>query len=528
VRLRDVAHEAGLVFVHQNSPSARKHLIETMPGGVAVFDYDGDGRLDVFFTNGAAVPSLEKDDPKFSNRLFRNEGGLRFRDVTEAAGVRGAGYAMGVAAADYDNDGRTDLFVAGVHGQTLYRNLGGRFGDVTDAAGVDGDRWAVGGGWFDYDNDGRLDLLVLNYTVWTADMDRFCGDSARGIRVYCHPKWFAPVPLSLYRNRGDGTFEDVTAKSGLARYKGRGMGLAFADYDQDGFQDVYVANDKLPSFLLHNRRDGTFEDAALLAGVSLPEQGQDISAMGVDFRYYDNDGRPDVHVTALAGESFPLYRNMGQGLFQDVTYRTGLRPLVAARSGWGNGLFDFDDDGWKDIFTADAHVNDAIGKFSKDTYLQTNGLFLATVEGTFTDVSAASGLEASPPRAHRGAAFGDLDQDGRVDVVVTALGAPAELWHNETVAPGHWLDVRLVGTKSNRDGIGAVVKIVAKADPRWHEQFNVMTTAVGYASSSAGPVHFGTGAAKGLDTVEIRWPSGTVQTLKDVPADQVLTVRESP
>jgi len=217
VRLRDVAQEAGLVFVHQNSPSARKHLIETMPGGVALFDYDGDGRLDVFFTNGAAVPSLEKDDPRYANRLFRNEGGLRFRDVTDAAGVRGAGYAMGVAAADYDNDGRTDLFVAGVHRQTLYRNLGGRFEDVTTAAGVGSDRWAVGGGWFDYDRDGRLDLLVLNYTVWTADMDRFCGDSARGIRVYCHPKWFAPVPLSLYRSRGDGTFEDVTAKSGLAR-----------------------------------------------------------------------------------------------------------------------------------------------------------------------------------------------------------------------------------------------------------------------------------------------------------------------
>ena len=528
MRLRDVAQEAGLVFVHQNSPSARKHLIETMPGGVALFDYDGDGRLDVFFTNGAAVPSLEKDDPRYANRLFRNEGGLRFRDVTDAAGVRGAGYAMGVAAADYDNDGRTDLFVAGVHRQTLYRNLGGRFEDITTAAGVGSDRWAVGGGWFDYDRDGRLDLLVLNYTVWTADMDRFCGDSARGIRVYCHPKWFAPVPLSLYRSRGDGTFEDVTAKSGLARYKGRGMGIAFGDYDQDGFQDVYVTNDKLPSFLLHNRRDGTFEDVALLAGVSLPEQGQDISAMGVDFRDYDNDGRPDVHVTALAGESFPLYRNMGQGLFQDATYRAGLRPLVAARSGWGNGLFDFDDDGWKDIFTADAHVNDAIEKFSKDTYLQTNGLFLSAGDGTFTDASAASGLDAGRPRAHRGAAFGDLDQDGRVDVVVTALGAPAELWHNETIAPGHWLDVRLVGTKSNRDGIGAVVKIAAKADPRWREQFNAMTTAVGYASSSAGPVHFGTGAAKGLDTVEIRWPSGTVQTLKDVPADQVLTVRESP
>jgi hypothetical protein len=528
VRLREVAPETGLVFVLQNSPSARKHLIETMPGGVALFDADGDGRLDVFFTNGAAVPSLEKDDPKYANRLFRNEGGLHFRDVTEAAGLRGFGYAMGVAAADYDNDGRADLFVAGVHRQTLYRNLGGRFEDVTAAAGVGSDQWAVGGGWFDYDNDGRLDLLVVNYTVWTAEMDRFCGDAARGIRVYCHPKWFAPVPLSLYHNRGNGTFEDVTVKSGLAREKGRGMAVAFADYDQDGFLDVYVANDKLPSFLFHNRKDGTFEEAALLAGVSLPEHGQDVSAMGVDFRDYDNDGRPDIHVTALAGESFPLYRNLGHGLFQDVTSRTLLAPLVATRSGWGNGLFDLDDDGWKDIFTADAHVNDAIDKFSKDTYLQSNALFLATGEGTFTDASATSGLGAGPSRAHRGAAFGDLDQDGRVDVVVTALGAPAELWHNETTDPGHWLDVRLVGTRSNRDGIGALVKIASRADPRWREQFNGMTTAVGYASSSAGPVHFGTGAARTLDLVEIRWPSGAVQTLKDVPADQVLTVRESP
>jgi hypothetical protein len=523
-----VAHEAGLDFVLQNSPSARKHLIETMPGGVALFDYDGDGKLDVFFANGAAVPGLEKDEPKYANRLFRNEGGLKFRDVTETAGLRGAGYSMGVAAADYDNDGRTDLFVAGVHRQALYRNVGGRFEDVTATAGVASAQWAVGGGWFDYDNDGRLDLLVVNYTVWTADMDRFCGDSARGIRVYCHPKWFAAVPLTLYRNRGDGTFEDVTTKSGLARYKGRGMGIAFADYDEDGFADVYVTNDKLPSFLLHNRKDGTFEDSALLAGVSLPEHGQDISAMGVDFRDYDNDGRPDILVTALAGESFPLFRNTGRGLFQDVTYRSRLSPLVAARSGWGDGFFDLDDDGWKDIFTANAHVNDAIEKFSKDTYLQTNSAFVGAGDGTFAEASAASGLDAGPPRAHRGAAFGDLDGDGRIDVVVTALGAPAELWHNETAGAGHWLDVRLVGTKSNRDGIGAVVKITARSDPRWREQFNQMTTAVGYASSSAGPVHFGTGSATRLDTVEVRWPSGTVQTLRDVPADQVLTVRETP
>ena len=528
ILFQDVAPEAGIDFVHENAATPRKHLIETMPGGVAAFDFDGDGRLDIFFTNGAAIPSLAKDAPKYANRLYRNMGGMRYTDVTDAAGLRGAGYSMAAAVADYDNDGDPDLFVGGVHRQILYRNDNGRFEDVTARAGVGSAEWVVGAAWFDYDNDGRLDLLSVNYTTWTPAFDRFCGDSARGIRVYCHPRWFAPVPLSLHRNRGDGTFEDVSARSGIGRFKGRGMGIALADYDQDGLTDVYVANDKLPSFLFHNRSGGVFEETGLLAGVSLPEHGQEISAMGADFRDYDNDGRPDLNVTALAGEGYPLFRNLGKGLFEDVTLRARLSPLVASRSGWSNAFVDFDNDGWKDLFTANSHVNDAIERFEQTAYALPNSVFRNLGDGTFGDVSGPAGLSSGPPRAHRGAAFADFDADGRVDVVVTSLQAPAELWANRSADGGHWLAVRLIGSRSNRDGIGAVVTISARSDPRWSRQWNHMTTAVGYASSTLAPVHFGTGAARVLDTVEVRWPSGTVQVLRDVEADQVITVRETP
>ena len=524
LRFRDIAREAGLDFVHENGPTPRKQLIETMPGGVAILDYDGDGRLDVFFTNGASVPGLTKDSPRYANRLFRNEGGRHFADVTEAAGLRGEGYAVAAAVADYDNDGDPDLFVGGVKRQQLFRNASGRFEDVAAAAGVASGEWVVGAGFFDYDNDGWLDLVMVNYTVWSPETDRFCGDAERGIRVYCHPKHFAPVALSLYRNRGDGRFEDVSVPSGIARVRGRGMAVAFADYDQDGFVDFYVTNDKLPSFLFRNLGNGRFEEMALLAGPALPEHGGEISAMGVDFRDYDNDGLPDLHVTALAGEGFPLFRNLGKGQFQDVSYRSRLAAAVQARSGWSNALVDLDNDGFKDLFTADSHVNDAIDRFEAHSYLETNAVFRNLGDGRFEDLSDASGLGAASRQAHRGAAFGDLDGDGRVDAVVTALGAPAELWHNESAA-GHWLELRLVGTKSNRDGIGAVVKLEQASTP-WQKQWNHATTAYGYASASAGPLHFGLGPATTVDRVEIRWPSGTLQVLEKVPADQVLTVRE--
>ena len=312
IRFKDVARASGIDFVLHNSPTPQKHMIETMAGGLAAFDYDGDGRPDIFFTNGAELPSLRKTGPQYWNRLYRNEGNMKFRDVTEEAGVSGEGYSMGAAAGDYDNDGHPDLFVAGVNRNFLYRNVGnGKFEDVTVKAGIRSGEWAVAAGWFDYDNDGRLDLWVVHYAKWSVEDDRYCGDKTRDLRIYCHPKYFTGLASTLYRNRGDGTFEDVSKKAGISAFAGRGMSVAFADYDGDGYTDVFVTNDNMPNFLFHNRGNGTFEEVGLLAGVALREDGKAVASMGADFRDYNNDGLPDIAVTALAGETFPLFRNLG-------------------------------------------------------------------------------------------------------------------------------------------------------------------------------------------------------------------------
>src|SRR6266404_1896245 len=502
IRFREVAQHAGLDYVLQNNPTPRKHMIETMPGGVAAFDYNNDGRADIFFTNGAAIPSLEKDSPKFFNRLFRNDGGMKFTDVTSEAGVAGGGYSMGAAAADYNNDGYTDLFVAGVYRNILYRNLGnGKFEDVTKEAGIKSDKWSVAAGWFDYDNDGWLDLFVVNYAHWTPDFDRFCGDRDRNLRVYCHPKYFEGLANTLYRNRRDGTFEDVTVKAGLAGHIGRGMSVAFADYDNDGLMDVFVTNDNMPNFLFHNQGDGTFKEVALEAGVALTNYGLPVASMGVDFRDYDNDGLPDLNITALAGETFPLFKNLGKGLFQDATNPSRLATLTTARSGWSNGFFDF---------------NNLIDLFQSTHYKQPNSLLANLRDGTFQDVSAEAGFALS--RAHRGSAFADFNNDGRIDIAVSALGEPAELWQNISPEVNHWLVLKLIGTRSNRDGIGAIIRV--------GNQSNHVTTAVGYASSSPSAVHFGTGKLEKIEQIEIRWPSGIVQVLRNVVANQVLEVHE--
>ena len=519
IRFRNVAQSAGLNFAVENSPTPQKHLIETMTGGVATFDFDGDGLADIFLINGASLPSLRKESPKYWNRLFRNEGGMRFTDVTEEAGVAGEGYSMGAAAGDYNNDGHVDLFVAGVNRNILYRNLGnGRFEDVTEKSGIKSDKWAVAAGWFDYNNDGLLDLLVVNYAQWSINNNRFCGDPSRPLRVYCHPMYFEGLTNTLYRNRGDGTFEDVSEKSGLSRHQGRGMGLAFADYDDDGFLDVFITNDNQPNFLFHTRGDGTFEEVGLAAGVALLNSGQPVSNMGVDFRDYDNDGLPDIFVTDLNNETFPLFRNLGGGMFEDATTASRIAVLSAARAGWGNGLFDFNNDGWKDLLTANSHADDNVEQLAAAHYRQPNSIFANLGDGTFRDVSATVGNDFQVPRAHRGCAFADFNNDGKIDVVVSSLQDTAELWQNVSPGKNNWIILKLIGTKSNRDGIGARVRI--------GKQYNHMTSSVGYASSTHFGVHFGLGRMSKVDEVEIRWPSGIVQVLHDVPPNQRLQIRE--
>lgn len=520
VRFRDVSAAAGVTFVLQNHPTAEKHLIETMAGGVAAFDYDNDGLVDIFFTNGAKLPSLKKTDSSYHNRLYRNQGGMKFADVTARAGLQGSGFSTGVAAADYDNDGDIDLFVAALPAAALYRNRGdGSFEPVTDQVGIKDAKWPIAAGWFDYDNDGRLDLFIVSYLDWSPQESMYCGDRKANFRTYCHPKFFNGTRNGLYRNNGDGSFEDVSNKAGISDHIGKGMSVAFADYDDNGFVDVFVTNDAVPNFLFHNNGDGTFREVGLEAGPALTDDGKAVSAMGVDFRDYNNDQLPDIVFTALWGETFPVFRNQGGGFFQDATYQSKVGVLSANRSGWGVGLADLNNDGWKDLFVTNSHVTDNVERFSDtETYKQSNSVWLNQGDGSFADGSLDAGEGFSVRAAHRGSAITDLNNDGRLDIVVASLGGAAEVWENVTPKDNHWLGIRLRGTKSNRDGIGARIQV--------RGQSNLMTSSVGYASSSHGPVHFGLGPEEGPVSVEILWPSGIRQVVEGVEIDQAVTFEE--
>jgi hypothetical protein len=516
----EVRQLRGIDFTLQNSPTPQKYLVETMPGGVALFDYNNDGLLDIFLVNGGRITSpmqlpenFERKTPRYWNRLYRQNKDGSFTDMTEKAGLANAGdgnYGMGAAVGDYDNDGFADLYVTSYGKNVLYHNNGdGTFTDVTAKAGVAAGGWSVSAGFFDYDNDGRLDLFVTRYMEWDTKHSKTCGGDWH---TYCPPEEFPATTSILYHNNGDGTFTDVSQKSGIAAKKGRALGVAFADYDGDGFTDIFVANDGMQQYLYHNNSDGTFTERGLEAGAALSEDGRRLSGMGVVFQDYDNDGRPDVIVTELPREIYGVYHNEGKGSFGYGSLETGLGVLSSGSSGWGVGLEDFDNDGWKDLFVAQGHVLDNVEQIDPSLHYWELPLLATNHNGRFERADSGG----STPTAGRGAAFGDLNNDGWQDVLMTSLGGPPQVFLNRG-GKQHWLVVSLRGTRSNRDGFGARVTV--------NGQTRFATSAGSYLSSSDKRLHFGLGPAE-TAKIEIAWPSGVAHTMRDVQADQFLEIRE--
>jgi enediyne biosynthesis protein E4 len=532
VKYTDATASSGLRFRHRNSATATKYLIETMAGGVALFDYDGDGWLDVFFTNGARLAEAQRDGvpldktaPEFWNRLFRNNRDGTFTDVTERAGVKGRGYAMGIGVGDYNNDGHADLLVTGYGEAILYRNNGdGTLSDVSLRARLKTDGWMTSAGFFDYDNDGRLDIFICRYLQWDfAAGAVFCGDARPGGRGYCHPDKFKPVASYLFRNLGDGTFADVSAASGIAAHAGKSLGVAFADFNRDGFTDISVANDSFPQFLFKNKGDGKFDEVALAAGVGYNEDGKTFAGMGTDFSDLDDDGWPDIVTTALPYEYYAYFRNDGRGGFNYLSLDSNLGALTRLFGGWGVRVFDYDNDGAKDLFLANSHVLDNIALNQPHLSYRQKLLLLKFDGRAFRDVSAQSGEVFAEAWSSRGAAFGDLDNDGDVDAVISTCDGPAYFLRNDGGNRNHWLGLELRGTKSNRDGIGARVTLTLASGKRL---YNAVSTAGSYLSANDRRVFFGLGKETAIRQVRVEWPSGAVQEVGELRCDQLLRVIE--
>ncbi len=519
----DVASRSQFAYRTSYNFTGRKYFPQPMCGGVAVIDYNNDGLMDVFFTNGAKLPELEKTSPAYYNCLLRNNGDGTFTDVTARAGLTGAGlgYCFGVAVADYDNDGHQDLFICNAGRNALYHSNGdGTFTDVTAGSGLEHkpeNVLSVGAAWFDYNNDGLLDLIVTNYTTWTPQIDKQCFKDATR-EEYCSPTIYKSIASRLYRNLGHGRFEDVTESSAIGKALGKGMGISIADFTGDGLMDIFIANDTEPNFLFVNQGNGTFKESGLEYGVAYNEEGFSVSGMGSDAKDFDNDGWVDIIYNDLAGQVFAILKNEGGRSFSEATWSTKLGPLTRKLSGWSMGFIDYNNDGWKDVYSANGDVDD-LSESSRqhDTMFENEG------GKSFIDVTEKMGPDFAFVGYQRGSAFVDLNNDGFMDLVVTSLGEKPRILMNNALVKNHWIMFDLRGYKSNRDGIGATIKVTTGSG---RMLYNHVTTSVGFMSSSDRRAHFGLGDETKIDHVEIRWPSGIVQRLDHPAADRILKVDE--
>jgi len=517
----DVASRSQFNYVTRNDYRSRKYFIQPLAGGVAILDYDNDGKMDLFFTNGAELPSMKKP-AAFANTLLRNRGDGVFEDRTSAAGLAGgeSGYHIGAAAGDYDNDGDTDLFLASAGSNTLQRNNGdGTFSDATAGSGLSKppNTLSVGAAWFDYDNDRLLDLVVSDYTIWSPESDYQCADAMKRA-IYCSPTRYVSVPNRLYHNLGNGKFEDVTEQSGLADAHGKGMGVSIADVNNDDRPDIFIVNDTERNFLFINQGAGKFKEQGAIYGVSFNDDGVAVNGMGSDAKDFNNDGFVDLFYNDLATQVFALFAGDRGKSFRYVSFSAGLGRLSFGFGGWGAGFIDYDNDGWKDIYSANGDV-DYLGDNAK----QSDIMFRNLDGKSFADVSASMGGAFTRKGFHRGSAFSDLNDDGSLDVVVTGLNERPRILFSAGTTGAHWLLLDLRGTRGSRDAIGAKVKVTTASGRVLHNHVSVST---GLMSSSDRRVHFGLGPESAISSIEIRWPSGQVQKLSDVKVDQILRVGE--